>query len=142
MVGTSAPDVSAVTLEGDPVALSFFRGQPLLVNLWATWCFPCRLEAPYLQGLHESRERQGLRVVGITVDARGFEGEIRDFVAEFGLDFTVLHDPDMVSVERFAAPGLPATFLIDRDWTIRHAVLGPVEEGDPRFEEALRALLE
>lgn len=136
------PDVTVLTLEGDTVALSSFRGQPLLVNLWATWCVPCRQEAPYLQRLYRSRRGQGLAVVGITVDARGFDSEIRDFVAEFGLDYTVLHDPDMASVERFTVPGLPTTFLIDRDWTIRHAVVGPVEEGDPRFEETLRVLLE
>lgn len=141
-LGASAPDVTVAALGGDTVALSSFRGRPLLVNLWATWCVPCRQEAPYLQRLHRSRKGQGLEVVGITVDARGFESEIRDFVAEFGLEYTVLHDPDMASVERFAAPGLPATFLIDRDWTLRYAVAGPVEEGDRRFEEALRVLLE
>jgi cytochrome c biogenesis protein CcmG/thiol:disulfide interchange protein DsbE len=141
-VGTSAPDVSALTLEGDTVQLSSFRGQPILLNLWATWCLPCRREAPYLQELAETLGRDGLRVVGLSLDRAGFEPEIRAFMEEFGVSYTVLRDPEMASMDRYPVAGLPATFLVDRDGTIRHAVAGPVAEGDRVFEAALREILE
>jgi cytochrome c biogenesis protein CcmG/thiol:disulfide interchange protein DsbE len=141
-VGMSAPDVSALTLEGDTVLLSSFRGEPILLNLWATWCLPCRREAPYLQELAESLGGEGLRVVGLSLDRAGFEPEIRDFVEEFGVSYTVLRDPDMVSMDRYPVAGLPATFLVDREGTIRHAVAGPVAEGNRAFEAALREILE
>jgi peroxiredoxin len=141
-VGSSAPEITALTLEGDTVALSSFLGQPLLVNLWATWCVPCRRETPYLESLHRTFGGRGLRVVGITVDRQGVESEIRAFLEEFDVGYTVLHDPEMVSVERFAAPGLPATYLIDRDGIVRHAVPGPVEEGNRGFRDAVLALLD
>ena len=126
-VGMSAPDLSALTLDGDTVLLSSFRGEPVLLNLWATWCLPCRREAPYLQELAASREKDGLRVVGLSLDRAGFEPEIRDFVEEFGVSYTVLRDPEMVSMDRYPVAGLPATFLVDRDGTIRHAVSGRAE---------------
>jgi cytochrome c biogenesis protein CcmG/thiol:disulfide interchange protein DsbE len=138
----AAPDVTTFTLEGDTVQLSSFRGQPVLLNLWATWCAPCRRETPYLQTLHERWADEGLHVVGVTLDRRGFEPEIRDFIAEFGVDYTILQDPDMVSMDRYLVVGLPATFLVDRDGIIRHAVTGPVAEGNRAFEAALREILE
>ena len=138
----SAPDVTGATLAGDTVALSSFRGEPLLVNLWATWCVPCRTETPYLQSLHAAHAGEGLRVVGISVDRAPFEEDVREFVAELGVGYTVLLDPEMASMERYAAAGLPSTFLVDRSGIVRHAVTGPVAEGDRRFESALREILE
>ena len=141
-VGSAAPDLVATTLAGDTLALSSLRGQPVLVNLWATWCAPCRRETPYLQTLHETYAARGLRVVGITVDTRNSESQILSFVDEFGVTYTILRDPDMTSMDRYAVLGLPATFLLDRDGTIRHFVSGPVAAGDAAFEAALARVLE
>ena len=140
--GSPAPDLVATTLEGDTLSLTAFRGRPLLLNLWATWCAPCREETPYLQSLHERYVERGLRVVGVTVDTRGSVSEIRRFMEEFGVTYTVLHDPDMVSTDRYAVSGLPATFLVDRQGTIRHVVAGPVAAGDQAFAAALSRILE
>ena len=140
-VGMSAPDVAALTLAGDTVRISSFRGQPLLLNLWATWCTPCRREAPYLQSLAERHRADGLQVVGLSLDRAGFEPEIRDFMEEFGVSYTVLRDPGMVAMERYPVAGLPGTFLVDRGGTITYALAGPLEEGDRDFESALAELL-
>lgn len=140
--GAPAPELVATSLTGDTVAVTSFEGQPVLLNLWATWCAPCRRETPYLQTLHERYLDQGLRVVGVTVDARGSEAAVRDFVSEFGVTYTILADPDMISMDRYAVIGLPATFLLDREGIIRHVVTGPVAEGDAAFEAALRRVLE
>jgi cytochrome c biogenesis protein CcmG/thiol:disulfide interchange protein DsbE len=141
-VGIEAPELVGTTLAGDTVALSSFRGEPLLINLWATWCAPCRRETPYLQTLHERYREQGLRVVGVTVDTRGAASAVRDFVDEFGVTYTILEDPDMISMDRYAVIGLPATFLVDREGVIRHVVTGPVAEGSRDFVAALRKLLD
>lgn len=141
-VGVLAPDVPTLTLDGDPVSLSSFRGQPVLLNLWATWCAPCRRETPYLQELHRTLSDRGLRVVGLTVDSRGADAAIRSFLREFAVSYTVLHDPDMVVMDRYAVIGLPATFLVDREGVIQYAVSGPAEEGNRGFEGALERLLE
>jgi cytochrome c biogenesis protein CcmG, thiol:disulfide interchange protein DsbE len=141
-VGREAPELVGTTLAGDTVALSSFRGEPVLINLWATWCAPCRRETPYLQTLHERYRGQGLRVVGVTVDTRGAASAVRDFLDEFGVTYTILEDPDMVSMDRYAVIGLPATFLVDREGVIRYVVTGPVADGNRDFDAALRQLLE
>jgi peroxiredoxin len=142
VVGGAAPDVTTLSLRGDTVPLSSFRGAPVLLNLWATWCAPCRRETPYLQSLHDAWQGKGLEVVGVTLDSRGFEPEIHEFIEEFGVTYTILRDPDMVSMDRYAVLGLPATFLVDREGIITYAVSGPVREGDRRFEAAVAELLQ
>jgi cytochrome c biogenesis protein CcmG/thiol:disulfide interchange protein DsbE len=122
--------------------LSSFKGEPVLLNLWATWCAPCRRETPYLQTLHERYRERGLRVVGVTVDTRGSASAVRDFLGEFGVTYTILEDPDMVSMDRYAVIGLPATFLVDREGVIRHVIVGPVAEGNRAFEAALEGILQ
>jgi peroxiredoxin len=141
-VGSEAPDLVGTTLAGDTVALSSLEGQPVLLNLWATWCAPCRRETPYLQSLHERFESRGLRVVGVTVDTRASRDAVREFMEEFGVGYTILQDPDMVSMDTYMVIGLPATFVIDREGVIRHAVTGPVDEEDREFTDALERVLQ
>lgn len=139
--GDPLPPFTAATLSGDTVSLRDLEG-PLLVNLWATWCAPCRAETPYLQSIHEAYHDQGLKVIGITVDDRGARASVDRFLEEFGVTYGILHDPSMGSMDVFGAIGLPATYLVDREGTIAWARLGPVMEGDPVFEEAVRRVVE
>jgi peroxiredoxin len=141
VVGDEAPDLEAFTLAGDAVAWGVFRGDPVLLNLWATWCAPCREETPYLQTLHERYAEQGLIVVGVSQDARGSGSAIRSFIEEFGITYTVLADPEMVAAARYGVVGLPATFLVDREGTIRQVVMGAVTPGSQTFESTLRSIL-
>ncbi len=140
--GDPAPEVRAATLEGESLALSDLRGRVVLVNLWATWCGPCRIETPFLQSLYEEYRGRGFEIVGISVDDVGFEDAVRDFVGEYGVSYTVLHDPEMRSMDAFQAIGLPATYLVDRDGVVRLARVGPVSEEDREFFDALEAALE
>jgi cytochrome c-type biogenesis protein len=139
--GRPAPAFQALGLAGDTVSLESLRGSPVLLNLWATWCAPCRQETPYLQSLHEKFAERGLRVVGISVDAFGARRDVQDFMKEFGVTYQILHDPAMRSMDVFAVIGLPASFLIGRDGTLRWMHLGPVESGDAGLEQALAAAL-
>ena len=136
-----APALDAVTLDGDSVALADLRGEVVLLNVWATWCVPCRKEAPELQELHETHRADGLRVVGVTVDNRGAGDQIRQFVDEFGMTYDIWWDPDGAAIEAFGAAGVPLTVLIGRDGRIAWRHLGAFHADDPILRRALgRAL--
>ncbi len=142
VVGQPIADVALVDLEGTPVALSDFFGSPVLLNLWATWCPPCRAETPYLQSLQVKHEAEGLKVVGITVDNEIARAAVDEFLEEAGVTYAQLVDPGMISMDTYGIIGLPATFLLDREGVVRFARLGPVSESDPVFQEALEGILE
>ncbi|HET9948255.1 MAG TPA: TlpA disulfide reductase family protein [Longimicrobiales bacterium] len=140
-VGMPAIPYGAHTLAGDSMSLDEFRGDVVLLNLWATWCVPCRTETPYLQSLHEEHADEGLRVVGVSVDDRTSTDLVADFVEEFGVTYTVLHDPQGRGLTMWVVPGLPASFLIDREGILRWLRYGPIPEGDPELLAALDELL-
>jgi len=94
-VGDEAPDFSAVTLDPAPreQSLAQYRGQVVMINIWATWCLPCRVEMPSIEQLHQAYGPRGLKVVAVSVDDPGTDEQIRDFVKQYGLTFEILHDP-------------------------------------------------
>lgn len=141
-VGKSAPEYTATSLEGDSVSLSSFKGKVVLLNLWATWCAPCRHETPFLQSLYEQRKDEGLTVVGISMDTGDARDQVDEFVQEFGVKYPILLDPQMRGMDSYQVLGLPATFLIDRDGTLRWMRFGPVSADDEEFMKALGATLE
>lgn len=122
-VGDPVPAYGARTLDGDSLDLGELRGRPMVLNLWATWCVPCRQEMPELQELHE-RYGEALAVVGVTIDTRGAGDRIRGFIEDVGVDFPILHDPDERFVRRFTTVGVPETFLIAADGTVLHRWIG------------------
>ena len=140
-VGEPAIEYVATTLEGDSISLASLRGEVVLLNLWATWCAPCRSETPYLQALFEERADQGFRIVGISLDTGDAADQIAMFVEEYEVTYTILHDPQMRGMELYQVLGLPATFLIDREGVLRWMRYGPILEGDPDFLGALDDVL-
>ena len=126
---------------GDTVQLSDFRGDVVLINLWATWCPPCRFETPYLQELFAEYHDRGFEVVGISTDSETAIHSVQNFIAANGVEYTVLLDPTSQSVDVFGAFGLPASMLVDRSGVIRWMLLGPILEGDEEFLGALDQLL-
>ncbi len=139
--GFSAPDYAAATLEGDTISLAELRGEVVLLNLWATWCAPCRHETPFLQDIHERYRDEGFRIVGISMDTRDAADDVAMFVEEYGVTYTILHDPRMRGMELYQVLGLPATFLIDREGTLRWMMYGPVSETNTAFFEAIEDAL-
>jgi peroxiredoxin len=113
----------------------------VLLNLWATWCVPCRTETPYLQSLHEEHEADGFRIVGISLDTGSAANQVAAFVEEYGVTYTILHDPQMRGMDLYQILGLPATFLIDREGVLRWMRYGPITENDPDFLGALDDVL-
>jgi cytochrome c biogenesis protein CcmG, thiol:disulfide interchange protein DsbE len=140
--GDPAPDFSAADLAGDTLRLSALAG-PVLLNVWATWCPPCREEMPALQELHERFSDRGLHVVGVTIDGARDGNAVQRFLNELGITFLILHDPaDRVS-RLFRTSGVPETFLIDRGGRIVHRWIGRFDPMAPdvieRVEDALAA---
>lgn len=127
---------------GDTVSLESLRGQPVLLNLWATWCAPCRYETPYLQSLYERYQDRGLEMVGVSIDSPGNADLAMDFLAEHGVTYIQLHDPDQLSMDVYSVLGLPATFLIDSEGVVRLTRPGPVLETDSEFTDLIETLLE
>ncbi len=123
MAGDPAPEYGARSLAGDSVDLANMRGRPLLVNVWATWCAPCRGEMPELQQLHEQYGAE-LSVIGVSIDRKGEENLIEGFLEDVGVDFSIWVDPASHVTRRFTTIGVPETFLIDADGTVRKRWVG------------------
>lgn len=136
-VGRPAPAYAATTLAGDSASLAALHGQPVLLNVWATWCHPCRTEIPELQALHQRYAARGLQVVGVSIDVGGEDDAVRDFVQEFGMTYPVWRDPDGRVSNVFSTVGVPDTYLIDRDGVIRWMHLGPIRTGDTTLVRAI-----
>jgi cytochrome c biogenesis protein CcmG/thiol:disulfide interchange protein DsbE len=120
-VGSDAPPLSGTTLDGTKrtKTLDDYRGKVVLVNVWATWCEPCRVEMPSIEKLHREFANRGLSVVAVSVDDPGSESRILDFTKELKLTFEVLHDPEQITGRNYQVTGFPETFVIARDGTIR-----------------------
>lgn len=140
-VGSPAPSYEATTLAGDSVSLAELRGKVVLLNIWATWCHPCRTEIPALQEIHERYANRGLELVGVSIDARGERDAIRSFASDFGVTYPIWHDPEGRVSTTFRSIGVPSTYLIDREGELVWKHLGPVEADDASLIAALERAL-
>ena len=140
-IGEAIADYAVTNLDGEMVSLSSMRSDVVLMNLWATWCAPCRKETPFLQELHEELNGEGLQIVGISMDTGDAADQVAMFVEEYEVTYTVLHDPQMRGMDLYRVLGLPATFLIDREGNLQWMRYGPVGETDSEFRNALEDAL-
>ncbi len=124
-VGDLAPDVRVLDLAtGDTVSLTDrYRGGVTLVNIWATWCAPCKEEIPALDSLYRALAPQGLRIAAVSIDTRS-SSEVRDWIAPFGVGFEILQDPSGEIERIYRTTGVPESFLIDRRGRIMRIVYG------------------
>lgn len=123
--GQLAPDFELVGLDGTPVRLSEWRGRPLLVNFWATWCGPCRQEMPLLQAAAERYADQGLVVVGVDV---GEPAEaVADYARGLGIQFPILLDSTQDVSDLYRVYGLPTSFFLDRQGVVDFHLIGPLD---------------
>lgn len=130
LLGHPAPPFQLIDLAtGKPASLADYAGSPVLVNFWATWCPPCRLEMPWLQEAYDRHAAIGLVVLAVDAGERvppeAAPGEIKGFVDLMGLTFPVLYGPGADAIQQaWGVWGLPSTFLVDRNGTIVDAQLG------------------
>jgi len=145
-VGTTAPDFSVMTLDPSPreKTLADYRGKVLLINIWATWCLPCRVEMPSIEQLHREYRDKGLSVVAVSVDDPGMQEQIRNFAKQYGLTFEILHDPGgqqgKVSQD-YQTSGYPETVIVGRDGVIRKKLLGAHDWNSQDNRELIERLL-
>ena len=120
-VGTKAPTFAARTLDPQPATRSFdaYRGKVVLVNVWATWCAPCRQEMPSMEAMYKDFAPRGFKIVAVSIDDAGQEQKVRDFLQEFGITFDVLRDPDSKIMKLYQASAVPENFLIGADGVVR-----------------------
>jgi len=127
--GFSAPDFTLETLDGTQLTLSDLRGQPVLLNLWTSWCLPCRVEMPAIERVFQRHRSDGLVVVGVNVTSQDSEAAARAFAEKLGLTFTIVLDRDGLVSDRYELMGLPSTFFIDRQGVVRAVIIGgPMSE--------------
>lgn len=140
-VGKRAPDFAAVRLvEGDSIRFrEHYAGQVTLVNIWATWCIPCRTEMPAIEKLHQELGPKGLRVVAVSVDEN--IADVRSFVSELGLTFDILHDPNATIQRIYQTTGVPETFLLDQNGVIVKKVIGEHPWSSPANQRIVAGLL-
>jgi peroxiredoxin len=111
--GKPAPDFELKDLSGKPVKLSSYRGRTVVLNFWATWCAPCRVEMPWFAGLQKQYQQQGVEIIGIAMDENPSPDDIARFAKEVGVNYTVLLGKDAVGDAYGGVTDLPVTFYID-----------------------------
>lgn len=120
--GKRAADFDLTTLEGDPIRLSDYRGEVVLVDFWATWCGPCRLEVPHLIDLQNEYGPRGFRIVGVAISDR--EGNVREFARRMRLNYPVaMGNPEVVN-DFGGFRAIPTKFLVAPDGTIATSFTG------------------
>ena len=142
-VGSAAPPMEAKTIDGTPrtKTLRDYQGKVVLLNVWATWCEPCRVEMPSIEKLHREFGPRGLAVVAVSVDDAGMEKRIRAFATELGITFEVLHDPTRTTSRNYQITGYPETFIIGREGTIRKKAIGAADWNSAANHALIRELL-
>ena len=126
--GALAPDFTLINLEGENVSLSDFKGQPVLINLWATWCGPCRIEMPTIQSRFEEYRDEGFIVLAVNFDEQ--RADVQSFRDEFGLTFQMLLDPGAKVQKMYRTRSYPTSFFVDRKGVIQVQHIGVMTEGN------------
>lgn len=135
--GFLAPDFELSTLDGKTIKLSDLRGQAVLVNLWATWCPPCRAEMQTLETVYQDYQDQGFTILAVNMTSQDDAQKILPFIQERGLTYPVLLDKDGSVAKAYQMKSLPSSFFINRDGTITEVVIG-----GPMAEALLRTRIE
>lgn len=149
--GTDVPPVELRHLDGVPVSLSDYEGRVVLLNVWATWCLPCREEMPSMERLYQDFRGQGFEILAVSVDrpvggeeraGAALRRQIRAFADSMGVTFPILHDPTGRVEDAFRTTGVPESFLIGPDGVIYKKVSGATEWDARQHRELIQRLLE
>jgi cytochrome c biogenesis protein CcmG, thiol:disulfide interchange protein DsbE len=142
-LGTQAPDFKAFTLDSIPQEkrLADYRGKVLMINVWATWCLPCRVEMPSIEALNKAYAAKGLKIVAVSIDDPGTDATIRAFVKQYGLTFEVLHDAQGRISDQYDITGYPETFIVGKDGIIRKKLMSATDWNSPDARALMDRLL-
>jgi len=145
-IGSEAPTFTAQTLDSIPreKSLDAYKGDVVLINIWATWCQPCRVEMQSIEQLYRDLAPKGLKVIAVSADDPGTEKQIRDFVKQYGLTFEILHDPKGQEGEvskLYETTGYPETVIVGLDGIIRKRLIGASNWNSPENRGLVERLL-
>jgi cytochrome c biogenesis protein CcmG, thiol:disulfide interchange protein DsbE len=139
-VGTPIPAYTAKWLDGTPFDLASQKGSVVLLNLWATWCGPCRFEIPELGKLHDKYASRGFKVIGVSVDEGG-AADVNPFLKETKISYPIVIDPDGKLATILQTTALPTSVLVDKSGSIVWKHFGIVDTSDPLLTRALESAL-
>jgi cytochrome c biogenesis protein CcmG, thiol:disulfide interchange protein DsbE len=135
----TAPAFTLERLDGrGTLSLASLRGQAVVLNFWASWCGPCKDEAPLLQAA--SRRWQGKDVAFVGIDVKDFRGDARDFLERYGITYPNVHDGKGSTIGRYGVTGYPETYFIDATGKVRYRIAGPVKDAQEVDDGIRRAL--
>ena len=134
-----APDFELKSLDGHSLKLSDFRGRAVLLNFWATYCAPCRVEMPWLVDLYKQYHDQGLEIIGVSMDDDGEQQQVADFVREINVNYPILLGNHTVGDAYGGTQLLPKSLLIDRKGNITSSIVGMKSKSE--LESAVKSLL-
>jgi peroxiredoxin len=137
-VGALAPEFTLSTVDGKKVKLSDYRGKAVLLNFWATWCGPCKVEIPWFMDLEKQYGSQGLVVLGVAMDDDG-KNDVTKFAKDMKIDYTVVLGTDDIADQYGGVEGLPTTFYLDRNGKIVKKVAGLVSHSE--IEDGIKEAL-
>lgn len=129
LTGKEAPDFELAALDGKKIKLSDYRGKAVVLNFWATWCGPCKVEMPWFVDLQKEYRDQGLEIIGVSMDDTGKDG-VAKFAQQLGLNYTVVMGKDSVGNAYGGVEGLPTTFYIGRDGKVLDSVSGLISKSE------------
>jgi len=122
--GFQAPDFSVTDSNGQLVRLSDLRGRPVLLNIWASWCAPCRAEMPAMQRLYQDYQQRGFEILAVNLTTQDTPEKALAFANELGLTFPILFDSEGEAARLYQVQSLPSSFFIDEQGIIRDVVIG------------------
>ena len=137
LIEKPAPDFTLRDLKGNQVSLSDFRGQPVVLNFWATWCAPCRVEIPHLEALYTKYKDQGLVILGMNTETDYMK--VKRFAVP-RISYTVLLDGS-TQAQKYDVSGIPCTYYIDREGIVRHRSVGFGPGDEALIEQKIKELL-
>jgi len=148
--GATAPAFTFPDLSGNPVALADLRGKVVMVNVWATWCPPCRVEMPSMERLYRAMEGRPFEILAVSIDAPlgrqdaagRLGGDLASFADSLGLTFPILHDPEGRIQAIYQTTGVPESFIIGKDGVIYRKVIGAHEWDSPVWIEQIGRLVD
>ena len=130
-VGFPAPNFTFPDLNGQQVSLSDHRGKVVLVNIWATWCPPCRQEMPSMQKLYERFEGENFEILAVSIDSTGREA-VGPFMRTMNLTFPALLDSRENIRPLYGVTGVPESFIIDKEGIVVEKIIGPIDWATPK----------
>ena len=136
-----APEFSLKNVLGGEVKSSDFKGKVLVIDFWATWCVPCKVEIPHYNELRSKLKDQGVEFLGVTYDSGSSVKNVVPFLTELKIEYPVVMGTDAIDEALGGHPGYPTTFLVGKDWKVYRKIFGSAENKIQNLEKDITALL-